>query len=589
MEEQTSLLLQRVAVLRSQLKTNRILPHPESLEALINDLERALESAYDGRAALAREKDLFARQNLELTHSFEQLTRQKDTLDHQKQSLERQLKTLERHNTNLLLQNSQVERHNAALEENRSALETEQRRYRDLFEFAADATLVTDSSGLIQNANQAAATLLNTPQRELRSENLLRFISPSHQNLFITLITRLQRIREIELSLQPRGLPAVDVSLTLSTLYDDSGKPQLLHWMLRDITERRRYIAALNASEHRFRTMFNEAILGIVLLDLDGKIVRANRSFQEMLGYGEEELRNRPINDLTCAEDAPIANVWLMLRDNRQGQFFLENRFRRRDGQYIWTSLSLSGMRGENTRVMYLIGMIKDITTEKQSAAELAEMRRRLLESGEVERLRLAQELHDGPTQDLYSAVFSVSNFSIGVSEPGMHEDLKGLQELLKTVANTLRDIVGELRPPTIGNLGLERAIRSHAEKVQEEHPNLDLRLHLNRDGQSLPPHTRLAFFRIYQQCISNILRHSQATQAVVAFHANEEKISLDIWDNGKGFIPPKKWVDLVREGHYGLAGIAERVQALGGTLKVESRPNAGTFVHVTAPAEKGL
>ncbi len=587
MDDTTSLLLQRIAVLQSQLKDEKMPPNLESIETLIGDLEQAIEGSRRANTALLNDKEGLSRQNLELVRRNDLLLRQKEGLERQAQNLERNSKTLERHNTNLLRQNSQLERHNAALEEHRVALDADRRRYRELFEYAPDAALITDTSGLIQNVNQAAAVLLNVTPQALHGENLITYVSPSHQKLFVTLLTHLQRIQDVELCIQPHEKPALDISLTLSALYNEKGKPALLHWVLHDISERRRAMAALNASERRFRTIFNEASIGILLLDLEGKIVRANRSFQEMLGYSEEELYNRLIRDLTCPEDAPLGNVGLMLQENRQGQFFLEIRLRRRDGQYLWTSISLSGIHGEQGQLLNLIGMVKDITTEKQAAAELAEMRRRLLESGEVERLRLAQELHDGPTQDLYSTVFAVSHLTELTSDPALQTHLKELQELLKKVANTLRDIVGELRPPTIANLGLERAIRSHADKVQEQYPGLDLKLHLSRDGQSLNPQTRLAFFRIYQQGLSNILRHAQATQAVVAFHSNETVVSMDIWDNGKGFNLPKKWVDLLREGHYGLAGIAERVHALGGTFTVETRPGSGTLIHVTAPISK--
>ncbi len=591
MDELTSLLLQRVAVLRSQLKSDKYLPPVETLESLIDSLEHGLERAHAESAALTRDKDRLTRQNLELVRKSELLMQQRETLQRQNQKLERECKTLERHNTNLLRQNSQVEHHNAALEESRAAQEAEKQRYRDLFEFAPEACLITDHSGIILNANHSAAEMFQTKQRELVGGSLLAFVAARHQSLFMTLLTRLQRVKDIELTIQPRGLVrgrGLDTSLTLTTFYAESGRPSLLHWQLRDITERRQAMAALNASERRFRAVFNEASLGIVLLDLEGSIIRSNRAFQEMLGYGEQELVNRPFTSLTCSEDAPMGSVGMILRENKQGHFFIENRLRRRDGQYIWTGISLSALCDEQGQPQHVMGLIENITVEKQTAAELAEMRRRLLENGESERLRLAQELHDGPTQDLYAAAFRATNFSDQVTDPGQQENLKELQDMLKQVANTLRDVVGELRPPTIANLGLERAIRSHADRLQEQHPALELKLHLTRDGQMLPPHTRLAFFRIYQQCMSNILRHSQAGQAVVAFHVDDTEASLDIWDNGKGFNLPGKWVDLLREGHYGLAGIAERVQALGGTLKIETKPGAGTLVHISAPREAG-
>ena len=591
MDESTTLLLHRVAILRSQIKEAQDDPSLEMLSSLLTQLEQAVERANQDRDALAREKDQLARRNLDLAQKNEALLRQKDLLERQKENLERQLKTIERHNTNLLRQNSQVERHNAALEEGRTALELEKKRYRNLFEYSPDAFLITDSSGVVIEANQAAASMLNAAQRELKGEGLLEYIAPQHKKLFMTLLRHLQRVQDVELCIQPRGRAGLDTSLTLSTFYDSTGKPVILHWMLRDITERRRAMAQLNASERRFRTIFNEARMGILLLDREGKIVRANRAFQEMLGYSEDELTNRPLASLVCAEDAPIQNTWLTFDENRlpnSGHLHVvENRFQRRDEEYLWTSVSISTLRDDMGNPLFLLAMVNDVSREKQTAIELAEMRRQLVESGEVERMRLAQDLHDGPTQDLYAAAFRASNFQDKTGDPETQQNLAELQALLKQVANNLRDVVAELRPPTIANLGLERAIRSHAERLQEKHPELEIKLHLTPDGKNLPAHTRLAFFRVYQQCIANILRHSQATQAVIAFHLDEKEMSLDIWDNGKGFDVPTRWMDLMREGHYGLAGIAERVQALRGTLKVESRPGAGTLIHVVAPREE--
>jgi signal transduction histidine kinase len=85
---------------------------------------------------------------------------------------------------------------------------------------------------------------------------------------------------------------------------------------------------------------------------------------------------------------------------------------------------------------------------------------------------------------------------------------------------------------------------------------------------------------------MANILRHAQASQVIITFQMEGPQITMDVWDNGRGFTLPEKWVDLLRAGHYGLAGIAERVQALGGKLHIETKPGAGTLVHVTAPKE---
>src|SRR5919199_6898631 len=115
---------------------------------------------------------------------------------------------------------------------------------------------------------------------------------------------------------------------------------------------------------------------------------------------------------------------------------------------------------------------------------ELAESQRRLAESREVERLHLAQELHDGPVQDLYGARFQLGALESELHDAGTLASLTAALTTLQHVTGTLRATCGELRPPTLAPFGLEMAIRSHAARVQEMHPELELQLDLMHDGQ---------------------------------------------------------------------------------------------------------
>ncbi len=103
-------------------------------------------------------------------------------------------------------------------------------------------------------------------------------------------------------------------------------------------------------------------------------------------------------------------------------------------------------------------------------------------------------------------------------------------------------------------------------------------------DGNLLPERTRLALYRVYQNSISNSLRHAQAKKIWVGFSVDQEVIRLNIKDDGRGFVMPKKRIELVRSGHFGLAGIAERVETLGGQLTVKSAPGKGTMIQVDLP-----
>jgi signal transduction histidine kinase len=150
-----------------------------------------------------------------------------------------------------------------------------------------------------------------------------------------------------------------------------------------------------------------------------------------------------------------------------------------------------------------------------------------------------------------------------------------------------LRVICGELRPPALAPFGLEKAIRSHADHFSEIQPNIAIHLDLDADQQTLPEQIRLALFRIYQALVTNIVRHANATEAWVELKLSHTNTLLVVRDNGIGFDPTVRRIDLARKGHLGLVGVAERAESLGGTLTVESAPGQGTTIRVSIPHGK--
>ena len=215
---------------------------------------------------------------------------------------------------------------------------------------------------------------------------------------------------------------------------------------------------------------------------------------------------------------------------------------------------------------------------------ERAEIQRRLTESREAERLFLAQELHDGAVQDLYGVRFNLEMLSGVLADGPDAEPLDQGKDMVQEVIKKLRIICGDLRPPALAPFGLERAIRSHAEQFEETHAGLAVALTLTPDGQRLPETMRLALYRVYQEAMNNIIKHAQAQQVHVRLDLDADTVTLEIRDDGRGFVLPERWIELGRQEHYGLLGIAERVDALEGRLEVRSAPEQGTTVRVTAP-----
>ncbi len=231
-----------------------------------------------------------------------------------------------------------------------------------------------------------------------------------------------------------------------------------------------------------------------------------------------------------------------------------------------------------------VIGLSFDVSDRKQMEAGLEEMKHRLLQSVDTERARLGKQIHDGPLQDLYGAFYQLQEVR-NVLEGPEEETIGRALQTIQHVNATLRLICGELRPTTLVHLGLQQAIRSHAERIQDRLEEGRI-LHLDLpDGKDPLPHPlRLGIFRIYQQLLNNAVNHSGGQHIWVRLKYDDEQIKLQVKDNGKGFDVPTEWIEMVRDGRFGLVSTMERVRGMNGELNVVSEPGQGTEVTVTLP-----
>lgn len=368
-------------------------------------------------------------------------------------------------------------------------------------------------------------------------------------------------------------------------LHNEQGEINAVVGVASDVTRHRQVEDALVESEAHFRTVFENAILGILLVDPQGQIIESNTALQSMLGYNAEELRQVNYIDLLHPREVSMAKSWMeKLISGQVEHFQVEQRYKHHDGKLVWARLAMSLFRGQDGSPLYGIGMVENITAQKQAEAELAELRRRLIDSSELERLQLSQELHDGPLQDLQAISFQIAMLETLVSSDEGVQEVQSLHEEMSKVTRAIRAICGDLRPPALAPFGLEKAIRSHAERFQDQHPEIRLHLDLMADNQNLSERVRLALFRIYQQSMTNILRHSHAKNVWVSFNFDADWIRLRIADDGAGFKVPSRWIEFVRQGHFGLVGSIERAESVGGKFEVQSSVGEGAVIEVTVP-----
>lgn len=359
-----------------------------------------------------------------------------------------------------------------------------------------------------------------------------------------------------------------------------------------EIDERKKAEQALRQSETMLSSLFESAPDAIILVDQEGNIARVNNQAEKVFGYLKEDLIGHKVDDLLPSRyrrSHPFYRFnYLQENKTRPMGEGIQLYAQRKDGSEFPVDIMLSPI--QTPLGVQVICAIRDITDRKQMEAELAEVQRRLIDSLEAERLYLAQELHDSAIQDLYTITFSLKELEDAISKGNLALDeyLSTSKEGVHQVISLLRSICGELRPPALAPFGLEKAIRSHAEHINETHPNLKVELDLVPDGQKLPEQVRLALYRIYQHAVSNVLRHSEATILTIAFNLDDRGVFLEIRDNGRGFELPARWIELARRGHLGLVGTTERAQAIGGQLKITSSPGQGTTIQVSVPNPGG-
>ncbi|MBX3051657.1 MAG: response regulator [Caldilineaceae bacterium] len=218
----------------------------------------------------------------------------------------------------------------------------------------------------------------------------------------------------------------------------------------------------------------------------------------------------------------------------------------------------------------------------KRSEMELAEMQRRLADSQEEERLHLARELHDGPLQELLGIRLHMGALTNALPEAAPR--VAQMQEQVQHIVDTLRNLCGELRPPSLPHFGLDKVIGSYVQKFRNLHSEIEIDMDLDKGGETLDPNTRLALYRIFQNAMANIANHAQATRIRIEVHVDSHQIVMQIADDGKGFRVPHSLMTMARQGHYGLLGASERAESIGGRLSVHSEPGQGTTVIVVAP-----
>lgn len=364
--------------------------------------------------------------------------------------------------------------------------------------------------------------------------------------------------------------------------YAADGSPERMLGASVDITARKQAEETLRESEEKFRTVFQDAGVGMIIVSPEGRFLSANATFLSYLGYTEEELRTKTVQSVTAAEDWPAFSKRLSetLTEGRGFQRF-EKRCLHKSGRIVYTESSASLIRNREGVPQYFVGEVLDVTKRKEAEQLLSGVSRKLIEAQEQERQRIARELHDdiGQRLALVAVGFDQIRQRNLALPPEVLRRMRKLQAQAMQLSTDVQTMSHALHAPKLELLGLVAALKSMCNEFAE-HQRMEIDFRGHDLPKPLPSETSLCLSRVLQEALQNAAKHSGVKHVHVQLNGTAEDVQLTVTDLGKGFD-----LNLALKGRgLGLTSMQERVRVLNGTVAIRSKPMGGTTIHVRIP-----
>jgi PAS domain S-box-containing protein len=451
-------------------------------------------------------------------------------------------------------------------------------------ESSDDAIISKNLDGTIVSWNAGAERLFGYSEAEAVGKSITMLIPNEvrdEEGVFMQRLGAGERVEHYETVRITKGGKRVAVSLTISPVKDQTGEIVGFSKIARDITDRKQAEQIIRESEERFRLVANSAPVLIWMSGTDKLCNFFNQGWLNFTGRSiEDELGEGWISDVHSEDVQRCVEVYSASFD-AQVDFEMEYRLRRFDGEYRWmVDYGVPRFESDGNFCGY-IGSCVDITERKSSAESLQALTGRLIHIQEEERARIARELHDDFSQRL--ALQCIDIEQLRKKLPGLEvEEQARLTRMLKrtkTMSSDIRSLSHELHSSRLDYIGLVPAVSGLCKEIGEKY-KIEAQFTGSDRPVEIPKDVALCLFRVAQEALGNVVKHSQAKSVRVEIGFNLDGVSLRITDDGHGFDPnnTKPGVGL------GLVGMSERLRLVGGRLSVKSEHLRGAEILAEVP-----
>jgi PAS domain S-box-containing protein len=353
-----------------------------------------------------------------------------------------------------------------------------------------------------------------------------------------------------------------------------------------DITERKNAEIILKKNEEFNAKLLQHSPNPISVINQDSSIAYVNPAFEKLTGFSA---------DSVIGLKAPYP--WWTVINAKTTEGFLadmnkqnarqEKLFRKNNGHYFW--IESTTILIQNDESDYYLQTWVDVTEAKQLRQNLEFYVMQITKVQEEERKRIARDLHEEILQSLAALCLATEAIikSEEQSPQSTLQDLNKIRASINGVIEEVRRFSYDLRPGVLDYLGLIAALETLTDELNKKGINA----HLKVSGQeiSLPPDIEITIFRIIQEALNNVKKHSLATKVNIFVYYNSTSVRLSITDNGKGFKIPKRLSELTNQGKLGIMGMEERTRMYGGNFSICSEPDKGTKITIRLPTSINL
>jgi len=356
-----------------------------------------------------------------------------------------------------------------------------------------------------------------------------------------------------------------------------------------DITQRKKTEVELLVSQNYLNAVYQNTNIGLAIGDLNGNFVDINPAVESILGYNLKELQQLSIDGITHPDDlAKDFALFQEVIEEKRDRYQLEKRYIHKNGNVVWGLVNVSVIRDKDGKMQFTIATIEDITERKlieqellKSKDEVTNLLAHLENIREMERTKIAADLHDDLGQRLTALNMDLSWLKnrLKFARPEIAERLASISSMLLKTIETVQYISTELRPGILDDFGLTATIEWHLEEVRK-------RTGIHYVFSSLPeefvfsPDISILFFRIIQEALTNITRHSAATDVSIALKQENRKLRLTISDNGRGITTS----EIKNPKSFGIIGMRQRVKTFGGDFTISGKNRRGTTIEIGIP-----